>query len=129
MAGPAKFFAFGFNGIDIEVNRHIQTNLIFAIADAKLEWMAWYMYIQNMLLWEADFLKAGNANLAMGAKYDRNKDERIKLFAMSKSPRGRPFETSEVSSFARFTDKEVRNYYIGKTGVVRLSDVGPKTNC
>jgi len=131
MATPTKFFAFGFSGIDIEVNQHIQTNLVFAIANAKLEWLAWYIYIQNMLLWrwEEEFIKAGNANLAMGAKYDPNKDERIKLFAMSKSPLAWPFETSEVSSLVRFSDKEVRGNYVGKTGVVRLSDVGPKTNC
>src|SRR6266849_4778919 len=131
MAGPTKFFAYDFSGVDHEVNYHIKTNVVFAIADAKQEWMAWYIYFQDMLLWrwEEEFIAAGNANLAMGAKYDRYKDKRMTPFARSKSPRAWPFETSEVISLARFTDKEVRGNYIGKTGIVRLSDVGPKTNC
>ena len=62
MAGPTKFFAFGFSGIDQEVNQHIQTNLVFAIADAKQEWMAWYIYFQRLLLgrWENEFIAAGS---------------------------------------------------------------------
>src|SRR6266849_1147173 len=122
MATSTKFFAFGFSGIDHEVNQHIKTNVVFAIADAKQEWMAWYRYFQGMRLWrwEEEFIKAGNANLAMGAKYDRNKDKRITLFAMSKSPRAWPFETPEVSSLVRFSDRAVRGNYVGKPATVHL---------
>jgi hypothetical protein len=132
MAGPTKFFAFGFSGIDQEVNLHIQTNLVFAIADAKQEWMAWYIYFQRLLLarWENEFIAAGNANLALGAKYDRSKDKRITLFAMAKSLRARSFETAEVSSFARFADNKLEiDGHVGTPATLSLFDVGQKTSC
>jgi hypothetical protein len=132
MAGPTKFFACGFGGIDQEVNLHIQTNLVFAIADAKQEWMAWYIYFQRLLLgrWENEFIAAGNANVALGAKYDRSKDKRITLFATAKSPRIRSFETAEVSSFARFANNNlVIDGHVGTPATLSLSDVGQKTSC
>jgi hypothetical protein len=132
MAGPTKFFACGFSGIDQEVNLHIQTNLVFAITDAKQEWMAWYIYFQRLLLgrWENEFIAAGNANLALGAKYDRTKDKRITLFAMAKSPRTRSFETAEVSSFARFANNKLEiDGHVGTPATLSLFDVGQKTNC
>src|SRR5262249_56192987 len=109
MARPTTFFAFGFSGIEIEVNQHIKTHLVFAIADGKQKWMDWYIYFQGMLLWrwEEEFVKAGNANFAMRAKYDPNKDKRITLFAMANFPRPLPFETPEVSSFARFANNNL----------------------
>jgi hypothetical protein len=132
MATPTTFFAFGFSGIDQEVNQHIQTNLVFAIADAKREWMAWYIYFQRLLLgrWEDEFIAAGNANLALGAKYDRSKDKRITLFAMAKSLRERRFEADEVSSFARFADNKLEiDGHVGTPATLSLFDVGRTTKC
>ncbi len=46
-----KYFAFGSVGIEQEAGSHVRSKVIFALADEKQKKLAWYMFSQDLYLW------------------------------------------------------------------------------
>jgi hypothetical protein len=52
-----KYFVFGFMGFEQEIDSHIKMKVIFALADEKKTKLAWYLFLQNLLVktWQNAF--------------------------------------------------------------------------
>jgi hypothetical protein len=67
---------FGTVGFELEIDSHIKTRLIFAVADDKLKRLAWYFYSQSMgrekyeTAWQAEFEKADMGQRKFDPKTD-----------------------------------------------------------
>jgi hypothetical protein len=87
---------FGWMGWELEVDNHIKTRLIFAVADEKLKRLAWYFYSQAMgsgkygAAWQAEFDK-----IDMEERKWNNKTDQFTFFGVLDSN----FKTGYPSSF------------------------------
>jgi hypothetical protein len=67
MATKTKIYVYGFRGWEEEIDSHIKTKVMFAIADEKKTQLAWYLFVQDMpARWELAF------DLASFGDRDRN---------------------------------------------------------
>jgi hypothetical protein len=65
----ATIGVYGYVGYEMEIDCHIKTRVMFAIADAKLKRLAWYLYSQDMPdRWQNAFVEAALRH----RKLDRN---------------------------------------------------------
>src|SRR3954447_19132596 len=76
---------YGHRGFEEEIDSHIKTRILFAIADMKKTRLAWYLYCQAMLvkLWDNAFTSAS----AGGRKLDRNE-----IFGVALSTNPTPYQ-------------------------------------
>lgn len=46
---PTRIYVYGYGGWEQQIDRHVKTRVIFAIADEKKTQLAWYTYVDNAL--------------------------------------------------------------------------------
>src|SRR5258708_34396685 len=60
MATQGPVFVFGYSALEIEVDYHIKTRVIFGVTNARMTRLAWYMFSQDLVVpqWQRDFEQA-----------------------------------------------------------------------
>lgn len=89
MAGTT-FYAYGFLGYEEEMDSYIKTRVIFAVADAKKERLAWYEFSQDVLY--------GRQGLFDAASIERKKLDRNEVFGSALY--GEPSPSHDAATFS-----------------------------